>query len=90
MDVAGPSYKIPAEPPTPEPMSCPHCFLSYGQFSADLLLCLDKVRKVRLGLSHTNLGGPFGNAGFWVGKIGYITAKITQTGVFAPQPPPPF
>ena len=24
-----------------------------------------------------NLEGPFGNVGFWVGNIGYITAKIT-------------
>ena len=24
-----------------------------------------------------NLEGPFGNAGFWVGNIGCITAKIT-------------
>ena len=24
-----------------------------------------------------NLEGPFGNAGFWVGNVGYITPKIT-------------
>ena len=76
MDVAGPSHEILAKRPTPEPLSCLHCFLSYGSFPADLLLCLDEVRKVRLGLSHNNLEGPFGNAGFWVENIGYITAKI--------------
>ena len=26
--------------------------------------------------SQNNLEGPFGNAGFWVGNIGYIIAKI--------------
>ena len=25
----------------------------------------------------TNIPGSFGNAGFWVGNIGYITAKIS-------------
>ena len=37
-----------------------------------------------------NLEGPFGNAGFCVGNIGYITAKIALTpllgGGFAPTP----
>ena len=32
-DVAGPSHEIPADTHTPEPLSCPHCFLSYGNFS---------------------------------------------------------
>ena len=33
MDVTGPSHEIPAETCTPEPLSCPHCLLSYGDFS---------------------------------------------------------
>ena len=32
MDVAGPSRKIPAATSTLEPLSCPHCFLSYSDF----------------------------------------------------------
>ena len=31
--------------------------------------------------------GPFGNAGFYVGNIGYITAKITETGGLSPPAP---
>ena len=27
--------------------------------------------------SLNNVEGPFGNARFWVGNIGYVTAKIT-------------
>ena len=33
MDVAGTSLEISADTSTPEPLSCPHCFLSYGEFS---------------------------------------------------------
>ena len=32
MEVAGPSREIPAATSTPEPLSCPHCFLTYGDF----------------------------------------------------------
>lgn len=32
MDVAGPSYEREDEPPTPEILSCPDCFVGYGQF----------------------------------------------------------